>query len=236
MLKTPFILISKKQLTHDVYELIYDCPLFDYEGMKSGQYVLFQLAPWLNRAYSIASYTPQNFTLIIKRIPDGRWSPLICDAPIGTTFSGMLPLGHFVFKGTPVSKCFIGTGTGFAPLYCMMLGCSNFWKLPIDKGGWGDFSPRIAFIFWVREFQDVFYSSEIQEIGSQFQDFEYTTYLSREENEGYKNWYVTDWILPENIAKFQEFYLCGSPAMIKSAREKLEVLGIEKERILWEQF
>jgi ferredoxin-NADP reductase len=36
--------------------------------------------------------------------------------------------------------------------------------------------------------------------------------------------------------QFEEFYICGSPAMVKSAREKLEALGITKEQILWEQF
>lgn len=224
MLKTHFALISKKQLTHDVYELVYDCQEFKKSMMKSGQYVMFQLAPWLNRAYSIASYDAQTFTLIIKRIPDGKWSPIICDAPIGTIFSGMLPLGHFVLQENSLSKCFIGTGTGFAPLYCMMLGCNEI-----------RFA-SIAFVFWVREFQDIFYSSEIQEIGKRFQDFTYLTYLSREHLEGYKNSYVTDWITSENIIHYQEFYLCGSPAMVKNAREKLETLGVEKEKIFWEQF
>jgi ferredoxin-NADP reductase len=36
--------------------------------------------------------------------------------------------------------------------------------------------------------------------------------------------------------QFEEFYLCGSPAMVKSAREKLEALGVAKEDIFWEQF
>lgn len=226
MFKTRFTLTSKKQLTHDVYELMYSCSEFQENTMIPGQYVLFQLLPWLNRAYSIASYRDQNFTLIIKRIPDGKWSPLICDAPIGTIFSGMLPLGHFVLQDSSVSKCFIGTGTGFAPLYCMMNGCAKWEAIPAN----------IAFIFGVRELQDVFYSSEIQELGSQFQDFKYITYLSREERDGYLRWYVTDWITPESIAIYQEFYLCGSPVMVKSAREKLEALGIEKEKIFWEQF
>jgi ferredoxin-NADP reductase len=47
---------------------------------------------------------------------------------------------------------------------------------------------------------------------------------------------VTDWIVPENISSYEEFYLCGSPAMVKSAREKLEALGVVKEKVFWEQF
>jgi NAD(P)H-flavin reductase len=60
---------------------------------------------------------------IHARDQEGKGSSIICDAEIGQVFSGMLPLGHFVLRDTLVSKCFIGTGTGFAPLYCQMLEC-----------------------------------------------------------------------------------------------------------------
>jgi ferredoxin-NADP reductase len=107
MLKTQFTLISKSLLTHDVYELVYSCPDMTKEYPKAGQYVMFQLAPGLNRAYSIASFAGDTFTLIIKRISDGRGSPIICDAEVGTVFSGMLPLGHFVLQNNTKNKCFI---------------------------------------------------------------------------------------------------------------------------------
>lgn len=123
MLKTTFTLITKRDLTHDVYELVYNCPDLVREPPKPGQYVMFQLAPGLNRSYSLASFTLTSFTLVIKRVVEGKGSSIICDAEIGAIFSGMLPLGHFILRDTPVAKCFIGTGTGFAPLYCQMLGC-----------------------------------------------------------------------------------------------------------------
>lgn len=149
MLKTQFTLISKSLLTHDVYELTYSCPDMTKEAPKPGQYVMFQLAPGLNRSYSIASFVvPANlpssqptiqptFTLIIKRIADGRGSPMICDAEVGTILTGMLPLGHFVLQDTSANKCFIGTGTGFAPIYCQALGHSLS----------GEKADKIAFIF-----------------------------------------------------------------------------------------
>ena len=95
---------------------------------------MFQLAPGLNRSYSIAAFGTDTFTLVIKRVAEGKGSSIICDAVVNQVFSGILPLGHFILRDTPVSKCFIGTGTGFAPLYCQIHGCS-------------DFSSRIAFIF-----------------------------------------------------------------------------------------
>jgi len=226
MLKTTFTLISKKELTHDVYELIYSCPDLSRELPKPGQYVMFQLAPGLNRSYSLSGFTFDSFTLIIKRVGEGKGSPIICDAPIGTTFSGMIPLGHFVLRETNVSKCFIGTGTGFAPLYCQMLGMVNV----------NITDTSVAFIFGVREMRDVFYTDEIMQIGKKFGEFDYQPYLSRETQDGFQNGYVIDWITAENIASYQEFYLCGSPAMVKSAREKLEALGVLSERVFWEQF
>jgi NAD(P)H-flavin reductase len=230
MIKAQFTLISKKSLTPDVYELIYDCPDFLIETVKPGHYVLFQLAPWLSRAYSFSSFRDRTFTLIIKRIPDGRWSPIICDAPIGTVFSWLLPLGHFLLRETMNRKCFIGTGTGFAPLYAGLLGLE---KLHNTKN-------QHAFIFGVRHFEDSFYFDEIQRTLIDFENTLYLQYFSREKppftEDIYRSWYVTDWITEENISQFDEFYLCGSPAMVTDARTKLSLLGVSDEQILWEQF
>lgn len=235
MLKTTFTLISKKELTHDVFELIYSCPELEKEMPKPGQYVMFQLAPWLSRAYSISEFniSPLNkggwrgdsiFTLIIKRIAEGRWSPIICDAEIGTTFSGMLPLGHFTLQDTPKTKCFIGTGTGFAPLYCMVR------TLSMRK-----FSGKVAFLYGVREECDFFYLEEMNAFKEKL-DLTLLPYLSRDDQEYATRGYVTDWINQENITPYEEFYLCGSPTMVKDAREKLETLGVQKEQIFWEQY
>ena len=233
MLKTSFTLISKKILTHDVFELVYRCEDLPRELPKPGQYVMFQLAPGLNRSYSLASFDQSTFTLIIKRIPDGKWSPIICDAAVGTVSQGIIPLGHFILHDTPRSKCFIGTGTGFAPLYCQMLGTKNSQNS----------HTKIAFIFGVRNFQDSFYEDEIRKLGTSFNSFEYHQYFSREslshissESNIQISGYVTDWINILSISEYEEFYICGSPAMVQSAREKLESLGIKKEQIFWEQF
>ena len=235
MFKSTFPLLKKHQLTHDVYELTYAYNSEWWEVSSEnlplpGQYVMFQLAPGLNRSYSIAYSDQLTFTLVIKRISDGRGSPIICDAEIGTSLSGIMSLGHFVLKENDLSKCFIGTGTGFAPLYFQMLSCKQLWFTQTPK----------AFIFGVREFRDSFYESEITEVGESFSIFEHISYFSREEITSdalfQKTGYVTDWITAENISKYEEFYICGSPAMVKGAREKLEAIWVYKENIFWEQF
>ena len=152
MLKTSFTLIHKRSLTHDVFELIYTCPDLIKEPPQPGQYVMFQLASGLNRSYSLSDFDIESavptFTLIIKKIPDGKGSPQICDAEIGTTLQGIIPLGHFTLHDTKNNKCFIGTGTGFAPLYCQLSHLSHS-------------DIRVAFIFGVRHFRDYFYHEEL---------------------------------------------------------------------------
>jgi ferredoxin-NADP reductase len=241
MLKTSFTLLDKIELTRDVYELTYACENLSTEPPKPGQYVMFQLAPGLNRAYSLAasSIKDNTFTLIIKRVAEGKWSPLICNAEIGSVFQGMIPLGHFVLRDTPQSKCFIGTGTGFAPLYYMIKNISE-----------NTFTSSMKFIFWVRSEEDIFYTDNLETLGKLLTDFSYTQYLSRPNSvsdnpialktrnlqQKTHIGYVTDWITRENIAPYEEFYICGSPAMVKDARAKLEELSVPKEQIFWEQF
>jgi NAD(P)H-flavin reductase len=66
--------------------------------------------------------------------------------------------------------------------------------------------------------------------------FDYQIFLSQEDSENTVRGRVTDFITEENLAPYGEFYLCGSPVMVKDAREKLEANGIEKEKILFEQY
>lgn len=71
---------------------------------------------------------------------------------------------------------------------------------------------------------------------SEYPQFSYIQYLSQDTLEGAKTGYVTELLLPEIVSQYQEFYICGSPALVKSARETLESLGISKESIRFEQY
>lgn len=134
-------------------------------------------------------------------------------------------MGHFTLRETDVPKCFIGTGTGFAPLYYQLLESAKL-----------GYRAKMAFVFGVREKRDVFYVEESQRLGESFPDFVSLRYLSRSEEPGFERGYVTDFVTAENIAGYREFYLCGSPAMVKDARAKLAELGVPKENVFFEQY
>ena len=65
----------------------------------------------------------------------------------------MLPLGHFILRETLVSKCFIGTGTGFAPLYAMVLAMK-------EAHIYHDYSH--TFLYGVKSEKDAFYQEEMK--------------------------------------------------------------------------
>ena len=77
-------------------------------------------------------------------------------------------MGHFVLRENTFPKVFIGTGTGFAPLYYMIK--SHFKKMTNDG---------IFFLFGVRELRDIFYQEELQQ-WSEGGAFEYQICCSRE--------------------------------------------------------
>lgn len=224
VVKSVFKLLSKRPLTHDVFELRFasSVPL----ESKAGEYVIFDLAQGVKRAYSIAFRgEDSSFGFIVKRVEGGAGSPILCGLEIGDEIGGMGPMGHFTLRETDVSKCFIGTGTGFAPLYYQLL----------DSAKRG-YRAKMAFVFGVREKQDVFYVEESEDLAREFPEFVSLRYLSRSEEPGFEKGYVTDFVTAENVAGYQEFYLCGSPAMVKDARAKLAELGVPKENVFFEQY
>lgn len=224
MKQIPFTLQSKNKLTHDVYEFVFTVP--ESIEVQPGQFVMFILPKsGLKRAYSIAHTDGRMFTFIIKQIDGGIGSTEMCSLELGENIIGMVPLGHFVLRDTRVSKLFIGTGTGFAPLYAMIR------ALEESKPGM-----KSQFIFGIRKQKDSFYLKELERIKSVYPLFNYHIYLSQEDSIETIRGRVTDFLTRENIVSYEEFYLCGSPAMVGDARARLEELWVSKEQIFFEQY
>ncbi|MDD2891460.1 MAG: FAD-dependent oxidoreductase [Candidatus Gracilibacteria bacterium] len=224
MQQLSFKLFQKKYLTHDVYELTFTTP--EKINVEPGQYVLFILPKSkLRRAYSIGYTDGQTFTFIIKQIEGGAGSTEICSTEVGEELVGMVPLGHFVLKENTTPKLFIGTGTGFAPLYFQI-------RAMMDSG----IETPLMYIFGVRTTSDIFYIDELNRMKEVYPSFDYRIYLSQEDSENTTRGRVTDFLTKENVSAYGEFYICGSPAMVKDARERLEASGIEKEKVFFEQY
>ena len=137
----------------------------------------------------------------------------------------MVPLGHFVLKANNTPKLFVGTGTGFAPLYFQI-------RAMMDT----EIQTSLMYIFGVRSSADIFYTDELNRMKQKYPSFDYQIFLSQEDSVGSTRGRVTDFITNENISSYGEFYLCGSPAMVKDARAKLEACSVEKEKVFFEQY
>lgn len=221
-----FKLTHKQKLTHDVYELVFKCE--EDLSPLPGQFMTFLLPNiWSGRAYSIAENLGNwKTSYLIKRLEEGRWwSKEICDLDIWATLQWVWPSGHFTLKENDKNKLFIGTGTGFVPLYYQILESCKIWL-----------SWKLFFIFWVRTSDDLFYLDRLENIKSQNNNFDYRIFLSREESKEFKKWYVTDYLNIENIWEFEEFYICWSPAMVEDAREKICSAWWDKDKIFSEKY
>jgi ferredoxin-NADP reductase len=212
-----------------VFELHYT--LSEKKEMKAGQFMTFIL-PWVwGRSYSILELRWNIAILIIKRWPidnGGRWGSIVlCDAEIWDEFKCVWPVGHFVLTEHTASRLFIWTGTGLVPLYSMIL---EWLK--------NNSSQKYQLVFWVRYKKDLFYIDKFEALKAKYPDtFYYHTVVSRDPADWIiHSWYVTDFLSPKVIWDFDEFYLCGAPAMIEGVENKLSELWVEKESIFFEKY
>jgi len=220
-----FKIIKKINLTSDIYEITYK--LEKEINIKPGQFITFLIDKIGWRAYSILEIIDWNIVLIIKKweLKDGwRWgSKYICECEVWDELKWVGPAGHFVLQENNLNKLFIWTGTGFVPLYNQIL-----WNIE------NKIENKIKLIFWVRTQKDLFYISELENLKQNNSNFDFEIYLSSEEIENYKNWYVTEFLTKENLENFNEFYICWAPAMIDSSVEILEENW--KENIYFEKY
>lgn len=78
------------------------------------------------------------------------------------------PMGRFILQENNCPKVFIGTGTGFAPLYFQL-------RSVLER----NLQTPLFFLFGVRELRDVFYTNQL-ELWSEKSHFSYEIYCSRE--------------------------------------------------------
>ena len=82
---------------------------------KAGQTICF-IHESMKRYYSLIS-TPDDPTLVfcIYHVAQGKFSPVLADARIGSPFHVSGPYGYFTFSPSKRAPIFIATGTGVAP-------------------------------------------------------------------------------------------------------------------------
>ena len=216
---------SKKQLTDDVFELVFES---DYEINETpGQFITFILPNGIGgKSYSILGSSWNECTLIIKRCEDGQGgSKYICDSQVWDELKWVGPVGKFVLHSDPNAKLFAGTGTWLVPLY-------NQIKKTLQDGN----THKVHLLFGVRYAKDVFYEQELQELANTYLNFSFTLSLSRENTSNYSHSYITEFVTQDMKDKYDEVYLCGAPVVVDAMQEKLEWIWFEKAKIFTEKY
>jgi Na+-transporting NADH:ubiquinone oxidoreductase subunit F len=202
------------------------------------------------RAYSMANYpaeknliklniriaTPpwDNAKKQFMNVPPGLCSTYIFSRKPGDKVTVSGPYGEFHIKNTNSEMIYIGGGAGMAPLRSHIF---HLFKTLKTKR-------KVSFWYGARSLREVFYEDEFRAIEKQFPNFTFNLALSEplpEDNwTGYTGFihkvlldnYLCEHDTPEDI----EYYLCGPPLMNSAVLKTLDVMGVPKENIAFDDF
>lgn len=230
--------ISLKNLTHDIKELVLeleDPPEMDF---IAGQFIQLEVPPYkltdepVYRAYSIAS-TPSSkkrIELEIRYVPNG-----ICTTYVhkhmkeGDTVTINGPYGEFRLSDTQKEMICIAGGSGMAPIKSILL---DMQEKKINR--------KAQYFFGAKAVRDLFLVDEMKELESQLSDFQFIPSLSSPAASD--NWKGDTGLITKVVdshidnASDMEAYLCGSPLMIDACVELLRKKGMPEESIFYDKF
>lgn len=235
------ILVEKKPLTHDVWELTIELRKPESLAFRAGQFMNIKIEDGnpkiMFRSYSIMSppRSASRLTTCIKRVPEGRGSTWLTTIPEGTPLTFMAPLGIFTFKEqtknaeTPEIRktIFIATGTGITPLRCMI-------EDELEKGN----RTPLHLVWGFRYQSDIFYEKELADLAQKHPNFTYAITLSKpDESWNGASGRVTDW-LEKNLtdAAHTQTYICGVGNMVFDTASLCKKKGMPKENIHFERY
>jgi acetate---CoA ligase (ADP-forming) len=195
-----------------------------------GQYINVKVANDRINCYSIAGQSaPNRFNLLVDVSPGGPGSKYFEALKVGDLVTYLGPFGVFTLKPNDGSGevLFIGTGSGCAPLKCMIEAALR--KKIINK--------PIKFIFGLSTSDDVFWSDYFKKLAEEYPNFSFRLVIHRPDEIWHGNTgYVTDLVKREvTEAKNISAYLCGNKQMIEEVTGILLDRGGSPERIYKEK-
>ena len=193
-------LTRRRWLTAHTFELCFTRPpgLVFRPGQKVG---FFHQA--CRRDYSLISASQdQELAICVRQVPQGRFSPLLAMAPMGSHFRIKPPFGFFTFQSSDRQAVFIATGTGIAPFVAFVrAGVRNFHLL-----------------HGVRLAEELYYQPELSQAA-----LSYTACVSGEQRAGTAfAGRVTTYLEHHFKPGAYDFYLCGRAEMIRDATRLID--------------
>jgi Na+-transporting NADH:ubiquinone oxidoreductase subunit F len=221
-------IIEKKELNKEVFLIKTEKPAnFNFASGQFNQWMFEKDNRLIPRSYSITSLKTDNYLeYVIKILNGGLASTFIKnDAEIGSILKTRGPFGKFINQNDE-NSLYVATGTGIAPIISIIKN-----RLKTEKT-----TKNLTLIFGVRNFEDLFLIEELDQLCSEFDNFEYLITLSNPTDDwnGLRG-RVTEHII-DHISEKESFYLCGNPEMVKDVRKIILNQNIPGDKIKFEIF
>lgn len=197
---------------------------------RPGQYLKLVTPDGIARSFSMASVpTGGLIDLHVRRIPGGAFTDRVLPAlQPGARLEVDLPHGAFFYRARDYRPLLmVATGTGLAPIKAILESLMDDPDCPPVSLYWGSRQP-----------QDLYLHDQIPAWGERLYDFQYIPVLSR----GGAEWkgrhgYVHHAAI-EDLGDLSEHavYLCGSPDMVRDARQAFIERGASAEHIYADSF
>ncbi len=219
-----------EKLAEEVLRLTVSCK--DYLPYRAGQFVSIQREDGLIRQYSIAGVNSDSSELEfhVSLIPDGKMSGWLQEsAQSGIPLKLSEPAGSCVYYKEIRDRDLIllGTGTGLAPLYGVLLEA-----LQSEHEG-------AIYLFHGSSYQQGLYLvEELLELERKYPGFHYYPCVSREEVQPPYHASRADQVALETVTDWQDkaLYLCGNPQMVKQVKKQFFLKGIPSKFIFADSF
>lgn len=211
------VLLSKKYLTPDTLELVFQSNNFEFEPWQYISLKMRDTSGNFSRSYSISRGNKEHFIITVKILKNSRGGTFLHWLTENQTLEYLWPTGEFLIKNTQKHKVFIVTGTGLSPIIAMLESLDPLIRKTV--------------IFWVRYEEDIYY----KDILEGFENTSIIITVSKPwKNYTGKTGRVTDYL--DEIENESEFYICGNPNMVESVKEKLKEKWVKDENVIFESF
>ena len=211
------------EATHDIRVIGVDVIDGGPFKFSSGQYATLTFANMPPRDFSMANRTNDDrLEFHIRHVDGGKVSDHILNGlKVGDRIKVKGPYGVSYLRELhrgPILA--IAGSTGLAPI-----------KSIVDTALQTGMKQSIYLYFGVRAERDLYFMNQLEQLAKKYSSLTFTPVLSEPSNKGtYRTGLVTDAVL----ADFDDLdgckaYIAGPPAMVETAIEKLQLLGIRRE-------
>ncbi len=220
-------IVHKETVTPEL--IIFDLETPPNFNFQAGQFVTLTIeknGERKPRSYSILNPPSDKnaLRLYIKLLNDGFASDTFRKNKAGDQFMLRGPFGHFIFdtKHQDQEQWFIGSGTGVAPLYSMIL--EHMPKLPKTK---------FHLIYGAKNQTELLFNTQLEQLAKKHNNFSYNPTITREEWAG-KTGRVQQH-LPKDCSN-KVFYICGLKELVFETKELLLARGVDESQIHFERY